>query len=68
MTELFKTDKAKAAQKYEDSGSHHKIWLDRCTPTTPQPLSSTLNFRQFESLKDAIQCTKFENNDDETAQ
>jgi hypothetical protein len=31
----------KATHKFEDSGSHHKIWVDGVNPSTLQPQSST---------------------------
>jgi len=34
----------KAVHKFEDSGSHHKSLLHSFTPSTEQPLSSTLRF------------------------
>ena len=48
---LTSAGQCKCAHKYEDSGSHHKIWFDSVTPSTLQPWSSTLRFPSVWSTK-----------------
>jgi hypothetical protein len=53
----------KVAHEFEDSGSHHKIWLDSVTPSTLQPRYNISDFHLFGALKNAVRITRFETDD-----
>jgi hypothetical protein len=49
-----------ATHKFEDLGSHHRIWLNSIAPSTPQPYQASSDFCLCGVVKDTFCSVKFE--------